>query len=787
MTTPLAGRSWWIATGLVLALALVVLVPTTGDFGLTYDEPAYRYSQQLSVQWWERLASARSGSDLAALVEPDALLYYWPYARHGINFHPPLAGQLNLLTYGIFGGFMKDIPARRMASVIEFASTVTILFGFLARRYGAFAGIVAAGSLLLMPRLYGQAHLIDTDTPGLLLWAATAVCAWKGWHEPGARRWRVAVGVLLGLAFVEKMGAVLVLLPVLAWPAATRLRGAFRRGAWPAWVDGAATLGAMAAPLAIAYAEIRRLAGLLPPPQVTNLFVNRPASGLPGAILLAPLGVWVLRRLLARAFPRHPVWGPERPALETFAALLAFPPAVAWLGNPAWWAETLPRLAHYYAISAARKGSLPNIQILYFGQAYEYSLPWENAWVLAAITVPAGILAAGVLGLVLGVARARTDRLPLYFLAHLATLPILRMAETPGHDGVRLFLPTFFFLAAFAGWGAAWLADGLARRSRIGARWPRVALGVLVLGPAGWSLARIHPYELSYYNELIGGPRGAWDAGFELSYWYDAFTPGVIDELNRGLPEGAHVTFPNLLSAPMTFGELQSLGELRPDLRLGAGGDAFPYYWLLTHDSKAMAYTRLLFAMRPWYASRPGQLGGLRVATVADPVAASRAWALQLLTDAPYRGEEPPAPVPPLVRRFAPWLGRLWGEGLVRAKPLTLNEPVFAWARDDPEGLRRAARRIVERARAGPGRVGDLAARLGDPDAERLYEALTRYDRGGGTFAADLLRRRPEALAEAVEILARRPEAVRAVLGRYGFTDPDRVGGYLDRDLDRGR
>ena len=68
-----------------------------------------------------------------------------------------------------------------------------------------------------MPRLYGQAHLIDTDTPGLLLWAATALAFWKGLHEPDARRWRVAVGILLGLAFVEKMGAVMVLLPLLLW------------------------------------------------------------------------------------------------------------------------------------------------------------------------------------------------------------------------------------------------------------------------------------------------------------------------------------------------------------------------------------------------------------------------------------------------------------------------------------------------------------------------------------------------------------------------------------------
>ena len=124
---------------------------------------------------------------------------------------------------------MKDIPARRMATVIEFALTITIGFHFLAKRYGAWVGLVAAGSLLFMPRLYGQAHLIDTDTPGLLIWSATALAFWNGLHEPKGRRWRVAVGILLGLAFIEKMGAVMVLLPLLLWLIAGYLPRTFTR------------------------------------------------------------------------------------------------------------------------------------------------------------------------------------------------------------------------------------------------------------------------------------------------------------------------------------------------------------------------------------------------------------------------------------------------------------------------------------------------------------------------------------------------------------------------------
>ncbi len=768
---------WWVACGLVLVGALAATVPTTGDLGLTWDEPAYRYSQVMSAQWWERLGQARSWSDRRALFDPQALLYYWPYGRHGINFHPPLAGQMSLATHALFGGWMKDIPSRRLASVFEFAATIMIGFGFPARRYGAWVAGVMAGSLLLMPRVYGDAHIAGTDMPGLLLWVATALAFWKGLHDPRGGLWRVAVGVLVGLAFVEKMGAVMVVGPLLLWLIASRLPSTFTRpGGRVAWIDGLTTSTLMLAPLAVAFREILRLKGQLPPPSRTSLFVDRPASRLPGAILAVPLAVWVVRRLLARLMPRHPVWGAERPALETWTAILAFGPVVAWLGNPSWWRETLPRLAHYYMLNTDRQGSLPDIQILYFGRVYLYSLPWHNAWVLIAITVPASILAAGVVGVLGTLRHPLRDPLRLYFLVHLATLPIVRMLPTPAHDGVRLLLPSFFFLAAMAGWGAIGVADRVARLIRVRPGWGRAVVAALVLGPAARELVMIHPYDLSYYNELIGGPRGAWAKGFELSYWYDAFNDRVLDDLNRKLPRGATLDFLNPLTRPPTFDELQTLGHLRGDLRLGTRDpDEFPYVWLLTQDSKASPFTRLLFAMRPWYASTPRQLDGLRVATVADPVAVSRAWALSLLATAPSGNATTPSP-PAWVRRHAPWLGRFWGVGVVELPLPSANEELLTWAKETPDTLRDAARTIAARRP-----IGD------DEDAARLLGILSRYnqpdtpDHSGGDLSGRLLRARPAALIEAVEIAIARPDALRAVLSRPGYTDPETIGGYLDR------
>ncbi len=782
----LSGRAWWLGLALASAIALLATVPTTGDIGLTWDEPSYRTSQLVSAQWWAAWGKVRTLEDAGKLLDPDALLFYWPYARYGYNFHPPLAGQLDLLTHAIFGGWMKDIPSRRLASVFEYAATIALAFGFLGRRYGPWVGGVAAGALLVMPRVYGDGHIAGTDTPGLLLWPLTAIACWKGLREPEGRKWRVLVGVAVGLGFVVKMGTIMVLGPILIWLALARLPRTFVRGGRADWIDGVVTSTAMLAPLALALREVLRLFHLLPPPAATNLFTTRPPTPLPGAILLAPLVVWIGRRLAGRIWRSSPVWGAERPALEVWTAVLAFAPVVGWVGNPGWWRDTLPRMAHYYALTADRKGALPDIRIMYLGEIYNYSLPWHNAWVLIAITVPVGILIAALVGLVAGLIRGWRlgDPLPAFFALNLVFLPAIRMLPVPAHDGVRLFLPTFFFLAAFAGWGVVALAGALARlvRRPVACRW---AVAALVLGSATVQLIQIHPFELSYYNELIGGPRGAWKSGFELSYWYEAFDGDTLLDLNSDavLPDGSAVDFLNELINTPSLACLQELGRLKGTIILGwADPDRFPHGWGLTHDSKATPFTRLLFAMTPKYARAPRQLGGLRVVTVDSPEAVARAWALDLLTRGASRPELGRAPSWVLA---SPWLrpfARFWGEGVPLGPRLAVVEGIFQQARSDPAGLLRAARALAARPN-GPD---------ADPEAGRLRSFLRRrYDdeaeKWPGWRADILLHCRPEALVEAASILIARPDAVRSVLLRPGYTDPGTVGGFLDRDIAGGK
>ena len=163
----------------------------------------------------------------------------------------------------------------------------------------------------------------------------------------------------------------------------------------------------------------------------------------------------------------------------------------------------------------------------------------------------------------------------------------------------------------------------------------------MVIGSAAVALVGIHPYELSYYNELIGGPRGAWRedrAELLVRRFQSAGDPRA--ECQAATSSRGRFFEPEDQCRHLS-GTAEP-GTLRPDIIVIARQtDLFPYVLLLTQDSKATALTRLMFAMRPWYASEPHQLNGARVASVIDPVTVSRAWALQALLDG--SGERFPA------------------------------------------------------------------------------------------------------------------------------------------------
>lgn len=237
------------------------------------------------------------------------------------------------------------------------------------------------------------------------------------------------------------------------------------------------------------------------------------------------------------------------------------------------WIDPINRFHEYITFHAKHFG----VHTYYLGRLWDFA-PWHYPFVMTLVTVPTVTLLFAIVGLGLTLQRWRTSpplaqiALISYFV-HIA--PFL-LPTTPVYNGVRLFEPAFPFVGILAGYAfgllAQWLLRWLKERASQWISQPRlviVALGIGALAPSAYGTLASHPFELSYYNAVVGGVQGAvhrW--GFEGTYW-GVNLLNVIPFLNR-LPEGTKVlVIPHPLHAylPVFY---QRAGALRTDLE-------FPY------------------------------------------------------------------------------------------------------------------------------------------------------------------------------------------------------------------
>lgn len=297
------------------------------------------------------------------------------------------------------------------------------------------------------------------------------------------------------------------------------------------------------------------------------------------AIMCKATGVLLFPALLLWALIHRPRgwWRP-------LAWSVPLVPALMVLVMPPWWPDPASGILRWGRAFLSYPQKVP---VYYLGAVYDSVqtfLPWHNTLVLTATMVPVGLLALACVGIgamMRPAARERRgdgeppgadpaflpDRVVIsWALINFATWIVLRMfAFLPAHDGLRQLVPAFFFLPVLVAAGAAWLSGGPGSgRARA---W--VGRGVVVagVGSAAWATLSFHPYELAYYNVLIGGPRGAKAAGMETTYFWDAATVEVLDWMNAHLPPDSTVLIfppPNVL----TFGWEQRWGRLRRDLQV---------------------------------------------------------------------------------------------------------------------------------------------------------------------------------------------------------------------------
>ncbi|MDP2529160.1 MAG: glycosyltransferase family 39 protein [Candidatus Palauibacterales bacterium] len=208
--------------------------------------------------------------------------------------------------------------------------------------------------------------------------------------------------------------------------------------------------------------------------------------------------------------------------------------------NPVMWVDPARGLGDFLAAGFHRAED-PHAQIttFYLGRMYEYRPPRSYPFVWTLVVIPIPLL----IGLGAGLLRWRSGLVRLSLPTLVVVYGALMLPAAPLHDGIRLLLPAFPFLCVIIGVGCGALADRLADLA--GRRWPgrvdlaRVLVMVALFAVPILDVVAFHPFELSYFNGLVGGIRGAESRGLEISNLKEVLTPKVLVDLAHSIPPGS--------------------------------------------------------------------------------------------------------------------------------------------------------------------------------------------------------------------------------------------------------
>ncbi len=229
----------------------------------------------------------------------------------------------------------------------------------------------------------------------------------------------------------------------------------------------------------------------------------------------------------------------KKPKLELLYFFAA--PAAAFLLWWFFWGDAIGQLK--LAVSTFGSGA-DNIEVLLGGRWFcaGSTVPWYYPYWYLAITTPIPILFFFFMGLM-----RSPSLLLLWFFLPLTRYLLPKIAVI---DGVRHFEEVLYPLTAIAAVGASSIVNRVATAT---------VNTILFGGVVVWLVASViayHPFQISYYNELVGGAKGAF-GNYDLDYWGSS-QKNAVEWLNRNAEKNASVTI-------VMAGNVAGL-YLRPDL-----------------------------------------------------------------------------------------------------------------------------------------------------------------------------------------------------------------------------
>ena len=185
--------------GLGLAVGYVwLLLRTSHDLGYARDEGFYFQAARSYQGWFQILFDSPKAAFERATIDR-----YWV----ANNEHPALVKSLFALSHHFLHTKWKLIAEEgtsfRFPGMVLSGVTVAVTYLWGRRVSGRLAGLVAALSLAMMPRVFYHSHLDCFDMPVAAMWLLTTYAYWRS-ISGGGWLWAIATGVLYGLLLDTK-------------------------------------------------------------------------------------------------------------------------------------------------------------------------------------------------------------------------------------------------------------------------------------------------------------------------------------------------------------------------------------------------------------------------------------------------------------------------------------------------------------------------------------------------------------------------------------------------------
>ena len=242
------------------------------------------------------------------------------------------------------------------------------------------------------------------------------------------------------------------------------------------------------------------------------------------------------------------------------------------------------------------------LPVTFQGQVYSaLQLPWDYVPVWLGIGSPLiiDLFALLGMGLWLGVTiHTRKIDAPITVIALGIPIAIgvMIISRPTLYDGPRHFFFLVPMMILLAAWGFFTLFRLLWQRPQFAVRLVAVCVviaAVIDYGLIFKTMNDLHPYEYTYFNELVGGTEGA-QGNYDIDYWRICTQPAA-EWLGTHYQSLTHDAHPTVTSSPFPFLAMDSLppvfseNDTNPDFYIGSVHDhfdqKFPNYTIIHTES----------------------------------------------------------------------------------------------------------------------------------------------------------------------------------------------------------